>query len=47
MVNYYPAMLNLLLKGLLQPQFLELTRQANYIEREAFLLELLTGGIAP
>ncbi len=36
-----------ILKGLLQPQFLELTRQANYIEREALLLELLTGGITP
>ncbi|RID87434.1 siroheme synthase [Peribacillus asahii] len=36
-----------MLQGLLEPQFLELTRQANYKEREARLLQLLTGGIAP
>jgi len=36
-----------ILQGLLEPQFLELTRQANYQEREARLLQLLTGGIAP
>lgn len=36
-----------ILQGLLEPQFLELTRQANYKEREACLLQLLTGGIAP